>query len=143
MEHNPDPTDHMALNENHEANIGGKPVPCTPVTRRAAIRGLINEEDPSPLRGYSGKRLHPRRRSGNWSSYTWIRSGIRTAWYRAIDEANPGLDRGLLFMMTGLYVPEQPGASRGPQGGERLPEHPAKRPAPATAPKAANSGRST
>ena len=105
MQWNPDPTDNMALNENHEANIGGKWVPCTPTRRRPAIMSVINEEEPMPLRGYGGERLHPRRTTGSWSTYTRTRSGMVAAWFHAINEANPQLDRLLLFMMTGLYVP--------------------------------------
>ena len=104
MQFDPDPTRDIALNEKREANIGGKWVQCTPTGRRPAIKAVIDGEEPMPSRGYPGEPIRRKRAAASWSTYRRTRSGVMTAWNQAANEANPRLNRFLLFKMTGFKV---------------------------------------
>ena len=104
MQFDSDPTRDIALNEKREANIGGKWVQCTPTRRRPAIKAVIDGEEPMPSRGYPGEPIRRKRAAASWSTYRRTRSGVMTAWNQAVNEANPRLNRFLLFKMTGFKV---------------------------------------
>ena len=99
----------------------GRWVQCTPTGRRPAIKAVIDGEEPMPSRGYPGEPIRRKRAAASWSTYRRTRSGVMTAWNQAVNEANPRLNRFLLFKMTGFQGPAGIRAASGPIPDTQLP----------------------
>ena len=101
-----DPTWHSALNDERQACIGGSWRQCRIQPRRLALRGLLDEEEPT-ARFHDGKQIRRRAGLSRLRTYQNRRSGVQTAYRETFIEANrhanPAFRDGLMAANRTLF----------------------------------------